>query len=131
MKKLTMLLALFLSVTLTLSAQNDVKSTDIKKTIIKIADDSYSLKVTDADGFVIQEGEYLTDGKTLIPHGTWTLFAHKSDEILTRIKYDKGQKIWLETIIDGKMKRMDKDDITIHKLETRIASLEKKIESID
>lgn len=51
--------------------------------------------------------------------------------MLTRIKYDKGERIWLETKIDGKFKRLSNNEIIIKQLETKIASLEEKIDSID
>ncbi len=131
MKKLTLIFTLILSVTLTLSAQNNSNKSDLEKTVTQVSENIYSIEVNDEDGFIIQKGEYYSNGKTLLPHGIWTLYAHKSNNVLTRIKYNEGEKIWLETFVNGEMKRMNKEEITIHKLQTRIAALEKKVEAIE
>lgn len=131
MKKLTTLFTLLFLVTFSLNAQQEVITPVSEKTITKITDNTYTVEVKSKDGLLIQKGEYFREGTDLIPHGTWTLYAHNSTDVLTRIKYEKGEQVWLETKIEGKFKRMDNDDIKIHKLETKIASLEKKIDSLD
>ena len=110
-------------------AQNNVKSSDFNKTVIKTSETSYDVLIKNKEGLIIQKGEYAKAGDKLLPHGTWTLFAHNSDKVLTKIKYDKGEKIWLETNVNGETKRLNSRDLTIHRLETRIAHLENKIES--
>lgn len=102
-----------------------------EKTITKITESIYSVEVKASNGNVIQSGEYLLVDKQPLNHGIWTLFAHNSADVLTRIKYDKGERIWLETKIDGKFKRLSNIEIIIKQLETKIASLEEKIDSID
>jgi len=131
MKKLTILLTLLLAVTLTVNAQNEVTNPTQEKVIKKVSNDTYTVEIKNIDGLLIQKGEYFRSGNDLIPNGTWILYAHNSTDILTRIKYDKGQQLWLETKIDGQFKRMDNDAIKIHQLETKIASLEKRIDSLD
>jgi hypothetical protein len=131
MKRITTLLTLLLAVTFSVNAQNEVTTPSQEKVITKVTDNTYTVEVKNVDGLVIQKGEYFRNGTDLLPHGTWTLFAHNSTDVLTKIKYDKGEQLWLETKIDGEFVRMDSDDIKIHQLETKIASLEKKIESIE
>jgi hypothetical protein len=132
MKRLTTIFAFLLMVAFTVNAQNlETTTPTLKKVVTKTSDNTYSVEVKNADGLVIQAGEYLKNGTELIPHGTWTLYAHNSTDVLTRIKYEKGEKIWLETKIDGQFKRMDNNEIKIHQLESKIVSLEKKIDSIE
>lgn len=131
MKKITTLLTLLFAITFSLNAQNEVTTPAQEKVITKVTDNTYTVEVKNDDGLVIQKGEYFRTGNDLLPHGTWTLYAHNSTDVLTKIKYDKGEQLWLETKIDGEFVRMDNADIKIHQLETKIASLEKKIESIE
>ncbi len=129
MKKITAFLTLFLALTITLSAQNEVKTPEQEKTITKVSENIYAVEIKDTDGFIIQKGAYYKKDNELLPHGTWTLFSHKSTDVLTKIRYNKGEKQWLETKINGKVVRMNQNDITIHNLKRRIASLEKRIDS--
>jgi hypothetical protein len=131
MKKSILLSALVLLFTIGINGQSISLDQEPEKTITKITDSIYSVEVKASNGNVIQSGEYLLVDNQLLNHGIWTLFAHNSADVLTKIKYDKGERIWLETKIDGKFKRLSNNEIIIKQLETKIASLEEKIDSID
>ena len=130
MKKSILLSALVFLFTMGINGQSVSLDQEPEKTITKITESIYSVEVKASNGNVIQSGEYLLVDKQLLNHGIWTLFAHNSADVLTRIKYDKGERIWLETKIDGNFKRLSNNEIIIKQLETKIASLEEKIDSI-
>lgn len=127
MNKLFSVSVLIIVFTLGVNAQFNVTKPTQEKIITKVSDEFYSVEVKDEKGFTVQQGMYLAEGNKLIPHGIWTLYAHQSDEVLTKIKYDKGEKIWIETLLDGEKVRVDQNQLTILRLESRIASLEKKL----
>ena len=58
----------------------------------------------DMEGNVIQEGRYM-NGK---PHGTWKMY-HKDGKITT-MKFKNGERIALNTIIDGRKTKVIYED---------------------
>lgn len=127
MKKLLSITILLLAFTVTAIAQHTVTDANHQKKITKISDELYSVQIEDDNGFIVQKGMYWVDGEKLLPHGIWLLYEHQSNIVLTRIKYEKGVQIWVETNVNGERIRVDQNQITIRNLESRIIALEKQL----
>lgn len=127
MKKLLSITVLLLAFTVTAIAQHTVTDANHQKKITKISDELYSVQIEDDNGFIVQKGMYWVDGEKLLPHGIWLLYEHQSNIVLTRIKYEKGVQIWVETNVNGERIRIDQNQITIRNLESRIIALEKQL----
>lgn len=121
---------LFVTVLLTsvvAHAQVTVENQPNKKVISVISDNLVDVQFEDIDGNVLQKGQYwITEGRYK-PHGIWTLYTPGTDKILTSAKFEKGEKLWLETHLDGKKVKLDQEQLRIIRLEEKIAQLEKQL----
>ena len=132
MKKAVLTLAIIaLTAVSTTNAQYSVTTPETKKVVTHDIGNHYDVVYTDAEGRIIKEGHYFKVDDKLKPHGIWKLYNEKTFELITTAKYDKGEQLWVETKIDGKVIRVDQNDLTIKKLEDRIASLEKQIKDME
>lgn len=127
MKKLLSITVLLFAFTFAATAQHNVTDANHQKKITKISEELYSVQIEDDLGFIVQKGMYWVDGEKLLPHGIWLLYEHQSNIVLTRIKYEKGVQIWVETNVNGERIRVDQNQITIRNLETRIIALERQL----
>ena len=108
-----------------------VTNTENERIVTHVAGNEYSVLVMNADGNLVQEGQYYKVGERFKPHGIWKLYDNNTLDLVTRAMYDKGVQLWVETYIDGKLLKVDQQDIEVNRLKTRVAALEKKIESLD
>ena len=127
MKKLLSITVLLFAFAFAATAQHNVTDANHQKKITKISEELYSVQIEDDLGFIVQKGMYWVDGEKLLPHGIWLLYEHQSSIVLTRIKYEKGVQIWVETNVNGERIRVDQNQITIRNLESRIIALEKQL----
>ena len=108
-----------------------VTNTENERIVTHVAGNEYSVLVMNADGNLVQEGQYYKVGERFKPHGIWKLYDNNTLDLVTRAMYDKGVQLWVETYIDGKLLKVDQQDIEVNRLKTRVAALEKKIESLN
>ena len=120
---------LLLSLTLGVQAQSSVENENHVKTLEQIDSRTYKVTYKDDAGIIVQKGQLWKQGKKLIPHGTWTLFSSTGKEVLTRTEFDKGEQIWIETKIDGKMVRYSQKQLAIKRIENEIKKLETRLAS--
>ncbi len=126
-KLLTICLLLVVAASLNAAAQTAISVPEEHKVISQISDDLYYAEIKDADGFILKKGMYWTDGSQLKHHGTWSLYAHQSDEVLTTIRFDKGETLWIETVIDGQKMKVNKEQLAAYRLQTAKKSSEQKL----
>ena len=128
MKKYIFTLFIFLAASLsTTNAQQAVTSSENDKKITHIIGNHYEMIYTDDEGNVLQKGQYYKIGERFKPHGIWKLYDRNTFNLVTTAKYDKGDQLWVETIIDGQKIKIDKYQLRIRRLENRIATLEKQV----
>lgn len=131
MKRIT-LLSFFLIVTaLTATNAQQITTPTENKTVTHVIGNHYDVVYTDVNGNMFQEGQYFKIGERFKPHGIWKLYDRNSFELVTTAKYDKGEQIWVETIVDGETLRVDKYDLKVKRLEERIAALEQKVKELE
>jgi hypothetical protein len=109
----TILFALVL--TTGLFAQHTIINVEHKRILTQVEDSTYDVQFLDEKGNVVQKGQYWRDEDSLKPHGTWTLFAMNSNEAITRSTFNKGEQLSIETIIDGKLVSVDKEQLVARK----------------
>lgn len=103
----TLLFALVL--TTGLFAQQSVTNEKHERVLSHVEDNIFNVTFLDSNKDVVQQGQYWRDGDTYKPHGTWFLFAYGTDEIATTATYYKGKQLTVETIIDGKVIKANKE----------------------
>lgn len=112
------------------NAQQSTTLTDNKKVVTHISGDNYKVVYTNTDGEILQEGQYFKIGERFKPHGVWKLYDRNTLDLVTTAKYDKGEQVWVETVIDGKTIYVDKYELKVKRLEERIAALEEKVNGL-
>ncbi len=128
MKPFIFTLFIFLATSFsTTNAQQTVTSTENQKTVSHVIGNHYDVVFTDIEGNVLQEGQYYKIGERFKPHGVWKLYDRNTLDLITTAKYDKGDQLWVETIIDGQKVKIDKYQLVVKRLEDRIAALEKQV----
>jgi hypothetical protein len=105
----TILFALVL--TTGLFAQQTITNEQHERVLTHVEGNIYDVQFLDSRGTVVQEGQYWRDEDLLKPHGTWLLFAQHSKKVSTKATYEKGEQISVETIIDGKVIKADKQQL--------------------
>lgn len=131
MKKITLLSIFLIVTTLTATNAQQITSPTENKTVTHVIGNHYDVVYTDVNGNMFQEGQYFKIGERFKPHGIWKLYDRNSFELVTTAKYDKGEQIWVETIVDGETLRVDKYDLKVKRLEERIAALEQKVKELE
>ncbi|MBO6794760.1 MAG: hypothetical protein JJ895_12685 [Balneolaceae bacterium] len=132
MKTFTLILALLIFSGLTNStAQNTVQHEEHQKVITHLSGDHYSMTAFSADGGILKEGFYLKSDEKFLKHGIWKLYDYNTYELITKIKFEKGVKVWIETEIDGEFVRFTQQEIEVNRLKNRIATLEKQLADTD
>ena len=109
MKKLISAFLFVLIFSTGLYAQKTVKNVEHEYVITHVENNIYDVQFFDDEGNILQEGQYWKEGNTVKPHGTWVLYGFNTDEIITKAVYDKGEKLSIETIIDGKVVKANKE----------------------
>ncbi len=109
MKKLISAFLFVLIFSTGLFAQQTVKNVEHEYVITHVENNIYDVQFFDDEGNILQEGQYWKEGNTVKPHGTWVLYGFNTDEVITKAVYDKGQKLSIETIIDGKVVKANKE----------------------
>ncbi|WP_157939431.1 hypothetical protein [Gracilimonas amylolytica] len=110
----TILLGFFISTGL--FAQQTIKNVEHDYVITHVENNVYDVKFLDSEGNILQKGQYWKEGNTVKPHGTWLLYGFDSDKVITKAVYDKGEKLSIETIIDGKVVKANKELIATKNL---------------
>ena len=124
--KSTITVLFFLAIfSATTFAQQTITNEKHEKVVTKIDNNLFSVKFLDTEGAVTQEGQYWKEGNLLKPHGEWTLYS--SGEVVTTSTFDKGERLSVETIIDGKVVKADKHLLAIKQIEQEIDQLEKRL----
>jgi hypothetical protein len=106
-------------------AQQSITNEKHEKVVTSIDENLFSVKFLEADGTIAQEGQYWQVDNLLKPHGTWTLYS--DGEVITTSTFDKGERLSVETIIDGKVVKADEQMLAIKKIEQEIDQLEKRL----
>jgi len=109
MKKLISAFLFVLILSTGLFAQQTVKNVEHEYVITYVEKNIYDVQFLDDEGNILQEGQYWKEGNTVKPHGTWVLYGFNTEEVITKAVYDKGQKLSIETIIDGKVVKANKE----------------------
>jgi hypothetical protein len=109
MKKLISAFLFVLIFSTGLYAQQTVKNVEHEYVITHVENNIYDVQFFDDEGNILQEGQYWKEGNTVKPHGTWVLYGFNTDEVITKAVYDKGEKLSIETIIDGKVVKANKE----------------------
>jgi hypothetical protein len=113
------------------TAQNTIEQVENQKIVTHLIGDHYSMTMYSAEGGVLQEGFYFKTDESFLEHGIWKLYDHNTYELVTKVKFDKGEKIWIETNIDGEFVRITQQDIEVNRLKNRISALEKQLADSD
>ncbi len=128
MKKLLFTFAFLVTMSLSVTnAQQTITSNENQKIVTHVSGDHYDVVFTNTDGAILQEGHYFKIGERFKPHGVWKLYDRNTLDLVTTAKYDMGEQLWVETIVDGKVLYVDQKDLKIKRLEERIAVLEQKV----
>ncbi len=131
MKTLLVTLTIILFTGLTnIEAQNKSDRENVK-TVTHLVGNYYSMIIVDDSGETLQEGQYFKEGNRFLEHGVWKLYDYNTHELITKVKYNKGVQIWVETKIDGIVTRVTQKDIELNNLRIRIAELEKQLANLD
>ncbi|MCP9290769.1 MULTISPECIES: hypothetical protein [Gracilimonas] len=110
-----------------LFAQQNITNEKHDRVLTHIEDNIFSVKFYDADGTVAQEGQYWKEGDLFRPHGKWALYSSIDGDIVTTSTFNKGERISVETVIDGKVVKADKQQFAIKQIEQQIDQLEKRL----
>lgn len=105
----TILFALVL--TTGLFAQETITNEKHERLLTHVENNIFDVQFLDRDGNVVQEGQYWRDGDNFKPHGTWLLFSENSKEAITKATYERGKQLTVETTINGKVIKADKQHI--------------------
>ena len=108
------------------NAQDSVTNLVNKKIVTHVSGNNYDVVYLNDDGDILQTGHYYKIGERYKPHGIWKLYDTNTLDLITTANYDKGEQIWVETIIDGNVLRVDQYDLKVKRLEERIVAIEKK-----
>ncbi len=130
MKKITFTFIFLIVIALTTTNAQQITTPTENKTVTHVVGNHYDVIYTDVNGNMFQEGQYYKIGERYKPHGIWKLYDRNSFELVTTAKYDKGEQIWVETIVDGEVLHVDKYDLKVKRLEERIAALEQKVNEL-
>lgn len=115
MKRIISTILFALVLTTGLFAQQTITNEKHERILTQVETNIYDVQFLDSEGNVVQEGQYWRDGDSFKPHGTWTLFALNSGEVTTRSTFDKGEQLSVETIIDGMLVSVDKQQLVVRK----------------
>jgi predicted 2-oxoglutarate/Fe(II)-dependent dioxygenase YbiX len=110
-----------------LFAQQQITNEEHERILTHVEDNLYNVQFLNSTNEIVQEGQYWKENETLKPHGTWTLYSMTSGDIVTTSTFDKGERISVETIVDGKIVKADKQQLSILKIEKEIDRLEKRL----
>ncbi|MBO6585403.1 MAG: hypothetical protein JJ953_04810 [Gracilimonas sp.] len=114
-----------------LFAQQNVTNEKHERVLAHIEDNIFSVKFYNAEGAVVQEGQYWKEGDLFKPHGKWALYSSIDGDIVTTSTFDKGERISVETVIDGKVVKADKQQLAIKQIEQQIDQLEKRLADLE
>ncbi|WP_421773700.1 hypothetical protein [Gracilimonas sp.] len=110
-----------------LFAQQSIINEKHQRVLTHAEDNIFNVKFYDADGTLVQEGQYWKDGESFKPHGKWALFSSINGNIVTTSTFNKGERISVETVIDGKVVKTDRHQLAIKQIEQKIDQLEKRL----
>lgn len=131
MRKLLFILSFLVVTSFSVTnAQQTVTNTENEKIVTHVSGSNYDVIFTNADGDILQEGHYYKIDDRFKPHGIWKLYDRNTLDLVTTASYDKGEQIWVETIIDGKILRVNQNDLKVKRLENRIVALEEKVNGL-
>ncbi|MEQ9309676.1 MAG: hypothetical protein RLN90_09490 [Balneolaceae bacterium] len=131
MKKLLFTLCFLVVVSISVTnAQHTVTNTENNKTVTHVSGNNYDVIFTSTDGDILQEGHYYRIGERFKPHGIWKLYDRNTLDLVTTANYDKGEQIWVETIVDGKILHVNQYELKVKRLEDRIVALEEKVNDL-
>ncbi|MEQ8524951.1 hypothetical protein [Gracilimonas sp.] len=110
-----------------LFAQQSITNEKHERVLTHVEDNIFDVKFFDANGTVVQEGQYWKEGNSFKPHGKWALYSSASGDIVTTSTFEKGERVSVETVIDGKVVKADKQQLAIKQIEKQIDQLEKRL----
>lgn len=113
MKSIVSTIFFTLVLTTGLFAQQTITNEKHDRVLTHVDENIFNVQFIDSKGSVVQEGQYWRDGDLFKPHGTWILFAHNSKKVITKATYERGEQLSVETIIDGKVIKADKQQLAI------------------
>lgn len=111
MKTIVSTIIFALVLTTGLFAQQNITNEKHERLLTHVENNIFDVQFLDLDGNVVQEGQYWRDGDHFKPHGTWLLFSNDSKDVTTKATYEKGKQLTVETTINGKLIKADKQHI--------------------
>lgn len=107
-----------------LFAQQSITNEKHQRILSHVDANVFDVQFLNDEGDIVQEGQYWKDGDLYKPHGTWTLYSLIDGDIVTKSTFDKGERISVETVIDGKLVRADKEQLAVIKVNRDAKQLE-------
>lgn len=99
-----------------LFAQQTVTNEKHQRVLSHFEANIFDVQFLNDEGEIVQEGQYWKDGDHYKPHGTWTLYSLIDGDVVTTSTFDKGEQISVETVIDGKLVKADKEQLAVKKI---------------
>lgn len=95
-----------------LFAQHSITNEKHQRVLSHVEANVFDVQFLNDEGEIVQEGQYWKDGDLYKPHGTWTLYSLIDGDVVTTSTFDKGERISVETVIDGKLVKADKEQLS-------------------
>lgn len=127
MKSTLLSLILIAGLSTGLFAQRTITNEKHKRVLSHVEANIFNVQFFNSDGELVQEGQYWRDGDLFKPHGNWVLYSEINGEVTTTSTFDKGERLSVQTTIDGEIVKADKQMLSIRNIENQIDQLEKKL----
>ncbi len=107
-----------------LFAQQNIINEKHQRVLSHVEANVFNVQFMNDEGEIVQEGQYWKDGDLFKPHGIWTLYSLINGEVVTKATFDKGEKISVETVIDGELVKADKEQLAVIKINRETKQLQ-------
>ncbi|MAO65509.1 MAG: hypothetical protein CL666_10965 [Balneola sp.] len=111
MKSIISTILFTLVLTTGLFAQQNITNEKHERLLTHVEGNIFNVQFLNNDGNVVQEGQYWRDADHFKPHGTWLLYSEISEEVVTKATYEKGKQLTVETNINGKVIKADRQHL--------------------
>lgn len=107
-----------------LFAQQSITNVKHQRVLSHVEANVFNVQFLNDEGEIVQEGQYWKDGDLFKPHGIWTLYSLIDGDIVTKAVFDKGERISVETVIDGELVKADKQQLAVIKTNRKTEQLQ-------